>query len=79
MASDADMEVRGTENITSWYDKSKPMWIDLVGDYAGQELFLVEGDSLLRECFEDDRIDFNGKLPNSTPSSNCAAIPNSMA
>lgn len=36
------------------------MWIDLVGDYAGRELFLVEGDSLLRECFEDERIDFEG-------------------
>lgn len=35
------------------------MFIDLVGDYAGKELFLVEGDSLLRECFEDERIDFD--------------------
>lgn len=38
------------------------MFIDLVGDYAGKELFLIEGDSLLRECFEDERIDFDGKL-----------------
>jgi hypothetical protein len=38
------------------------MYIDLVGDYAGKELFLVEGDSLLRECFEDERIDFDSKL-----------------
>jgi len=53
--------LRGTETLTSWYDCSRPMWIDLVGDYAGRELFLVEGDSLLRECFEDDRIDFKGK------------------
>jgi hypothetical protein len=52
--------VRGNESITSWYDCSRPMWIDLIGDYAGKELFLVEGDSLLRECFEDDRIDFDG-------------------
>ena len=59
-------EVRGTESITSWYDCSRPMWIDLVGDYAGKELFLIEGDSLLRECFEDDRIDFDGMTPLST-------------
>jgi hypothetical protein len=39
------------------------MFIDLVGDYAGKELFLVEGDSLLRLCFEDERIDFHGKPP----------------
>ena len=39
------------------------MWIDLVGDYAGRELFLVEGDSLLRICFEDERLDFDSKFP----------------
>lgn len=39
------------------------MFIDLVGDYAGKELFVIEGDSLLRECFEDERIDFDGELP----------------
>lgn len=58
--------VAGTQSITGWYDACKPMWIDLVGDYAGKELFLVEGDSLLRECFEDDRIDFDGKAPMSS-------------
>jgi hypothetical protein len=42
------------------------MFIDLVGDYAGKELFLVEGDSLLRLCFEDERIDFQGKPPRTT-------------
>ncbi|QSZ32856.1 hypothetical protein DSL72_002436 [Monilinia vaccinii-corymbosi] len=56
------MEVHGSTqvpgSILSWYDEIRPMWIDLVGDYAGKELFLVEGDSLLRECFADERIDF---------------------
>ncbi|KAI9764046.1 MAG: hypothetical protein M1840_008922 [Geoglossum simile] len=32
--------------------------LDLVGDYAGNERFLIEGDSLLRHCFEDSKIDF---------------------
>src|SRR5437016_3301107 len=54
--------VRGTASILAWYDSSKPRFIDLVGDYAGKELFLVEGDSMLRECFEDERIDFKGKF-----------------
>lgn len=60
------MEVHGTtqvpNSILSWYDETRPMWIDLVGDYAGKELFLVEGDSLLRECFADERIDFQSKI-----------------
>ncbi|KAH8601965.1 hypothetical protein B0O99DRAFT_607849 [Bisporella sp. PMI_857] len=50
--------LRGTYSITNWYDCCRPLFIDLVGDYAGKELFLIEGDSLLRECFEDSRIDF---------------------
>ena len=34
--------------------------VDLVGDYAGKELFLVEGDSLLLRCFSDPKVDFQG-------------------
>lgn len=49
------------ENVLAWYDAAKPRFIDLVGDYAGKELFLVEGDSLLRLCFSDERLDFSGK------------------
>ncbi len=35
--------------------------LDLVGDYAGSELFIIEGDSLLLQCFGDLRIDVEGK------------------
>ncbi|ESZ96877.1 hypothetical protein SBOR_2742 [Sclerotinia borealis F-4128] len=56
--SDVDGTTQVPNSIMSWYDETRPMWIDLVGDYAGKELFLVEGDSLLRECFADERIDF---------------------
>lgn len=45
--------------IISWYDSTNPRFVDLVGDYAGQELFLVEGDGLLREAFGDERLDFS--------------------
>lgn len=48
--------------VLQWYDRKRPLFIDLVGDYAGKEIFLIEGDSLLRYCFEDERIDFAGKL-----------------
>ena len=44
-----------------WYEKVRTRVVDLVGDYAGKELFLVEGDSLLLECFRDRRIDFQGE------------------
>ncbi|KAK3076664.1 hypothetical protein LTS18_012403, partial [Coniosporium uncinatum] len=32
--------------------------VDLVGDYAGNELFMIEGDSLLLRCFSDPKLDF---------------------
>lgn len=33
--------------------------VDLVGDYAGSELFIVEGDSLLLRSFSDAKLDFD--------------------
>lgn len=33
--------------------------VDLVGDYAGSELFIVEGDSLLLRSFSDEKLDFD--------------------
>ncbi|KAI9655950.1 MAG: hypothetical protein M1829_000460 [Trizodia sp. TS-e1964] len=32
--------------------------VDLIGDLAGSSLFLIEGDSLLLQCFGDKHIDF---------------------
>lgn len=36
--------------------------VDLVGDYAGDEKFLIEGDSLLLRCFQDEKLDFQQGL-----------------
>lgn len=33
--------------------------MDLVGDFAGDELFIIEGDSLLRECFSSRKLDLS--------------------
>ncbi|PLB45008.1 DEAD/DEAH box helicase [Aspergillus steynii IBT 23096] len=33
--------------------------LDLVGDYAGDELFIIEGDSLLLHCLSEDQLDFS--------------------
>ena len=45
------------------YGQTSSRRVDLVGDYAGKELFLLEGDSLLLHCFNDPRLDFGGKYP----------------
>jgi hypothetical protein len=33
--------------------------VDLVGDFVGDELFIVEGDSILLHCFSNDKLDFS--------------------
>lgn len=47
--------------LLDWYGKLPARRVDLVGDYAGQELFIVEGDGLLLRCFDDPKLDFTGK------------------
>ena len=44
------------------YGQKSARRVDLVGDYAGKELFLLEGDSLLLKCFGGPQLDFDGSL-----------------
>jgi ATP-dependent RNA helicase DDX60 len=53
--ADQDQDSR----ILSLYRKLLSRRVDLVGDYAGDELFVIEGDSLLLRCFADERLDFD--------------------
>lgn len=32
--------------------------VDLVGDFVGREIFIIDGDSLLLECFSNKKLDF---------------------
>ncbi|KAI4131463.1 MAG: hypothetical protein LQ338_001205 [Usnochroma carphineum] len=45
--------------ILELYARLPTRRVDLVGDYAGQELFIVEGDGLLLRCFDDPDLDFH--------------------
>ena len=47
-------------NWGEFYGQLYSRRVDLVGDYAGSEPFLVEGDSLLLHCFSDELLDFEG-------------------
>lgn len=53
------LEFRVTRKLESWFCSLHPTHIDIVGDFAGRELFILEGDSLLRVAFSDERIDMN--------------------
>ncbi|KAL9633232.1 MAG: hypothetical protein Q9164_004823 [Protoblastenia rupestris] len=50
------------KELIEWYGKLSTRRVDLIGDYAGNELFLVEGDSLLLRCLNDPELDFDGQL-----------------
>jgi ATP-dependent RNA helicase DDX60 len=45
--------------VFGWYSHLHSRRVDIVGDYAGNELFLIEGDSILLECFGNKQLDFD--------------------
>ncbi|CAG8479082.1 3193_t:CDS:2 [Funneliformis caledonium] len=44
--------------LNKWYCKCRHKYIDLVGDFGGSELFVIEGDSLLFKFLYDPESDF---------------------
>ncbi|KAG9121540.1 hypothetical protein FRC07_002451 [Ceratobasidium sp. 392] len=42
--------------IDKWLSDLKPRWMDLVGDYAGDEFFVVDGDSLCQLALDDNLL-----------------------
>lgn len=48
-----------SSDIHNWFSTLFPYRLDLIGDYAGTEHFLIDGDSLLRHALADPRIDFS--------------------
>lgn len=60
MAPSQGSDTTRTE-INAWFDALRPMKVDLVGDFAGKELFAVHGEALLLHCLTDARVDLTGK------------------
>ncbi|KAJ5927797.1 hypothetical protein N7466_006753 [Penicillium verhagenii] len=47
------------KKLLNWYDQQSSRVVDLVGDFVGRELFIIDGDSLLLECFANQKLDFH--------------------
>ncbi|KAK6440119.1 hypothetical protein LTR95_003663 [Oleoguttula sp. CCFEE 5521] len=64
--SDVDLENEDDEakekRVALTYKKLLSRRVDLIGDYAGSELFLLDGDSMLLRCFDDKNLDFSTGL-----------------
>lgn len=62
MAGDSTTVSNTTDQVLQWYSKLFSRRVDLVGDFAGSERFLIHGESLLLHCFSDAQIDFEPGL-----------------
>ncbi|ORX92235.1 DEAD/DEAH box helicase-like protein [Clohesyomyces aquaticus] len=58
-SSSSSIEQLKSHPVLDWYSKLNSRRVDIVGDYAGNELFLVEGDSVLLNAFSDQHLDFD--------------------
>lgn len=54
------MATAGEKELLLWYSGLRPLKVDVVGDFAGRELYVVHGESLIRHCLEQSRVDFEG-------------------
>ncbi|KAL6706224.1 hypothetical protein ACN47E_005959 [Coniothyrium glycines] len=54
-----DTTTSNADKISQWYAKLYSRRVDLVGDFAGSERFLLHGESLLLHCFSDSHLDFD--------------------
>lgn len=46
---------------SAWYESISPLRVDLVGDLAGKELFVIHGDALMLYCITKANVDLQGK------------------
>lgn len=49
-----------------WYAKLWAPTVDLIGDIAGKEPFIIHGESLIRHCLEESPADFQGMMKDIT-------------
>ncbi|KGQ09019.1 putative helicase [Beauveria bassiana D1-5] len=54
MASLSDME----RKLFDWYQALRPLRVDLIGDFAGKELFAIHGEALLTHCISEAKLNY---------------------
>lgn len=60
MASSTEDQV-GPLGPDTWYKSLHPLDVDLVGDFAGKELFAIHGDALMLYCITRAKVDLNSE------------------
>lgn len=54
-----DLEDDST-SLLGWFLTSRALRVDIIGDFAGRELFAIHGDALLLHCISEAKVDFSG-------------------
>ncbi|ATY61484.1 DEAD DEAH box [Cordyceps militaris] len=44
------------EELLVWYQALRPLRVDLIGDFAGKELFAIHGEALLTHCLSEAKV-----------------------
>ncbi|KAL3608254.1 hypothetical protein FPOAC2_03248 [Fusarium poae] len=47
------------KKLRDWYEDQIPLTVDVVGDFAGRELFAIHGESLIRYCLKEAKVDLD--------------------
>ncbi|KAJ2968269.1 hypothetical protein NQ176_g9265 [Zarea fungicola] len=48
-----------SSTLFTWYHALRALRVDLIGDFAGRELFAIHGDALLLHCISEAKVDFS--------------------
>lgn len=48
--------------LAEWYGALLPRRVDIVGDFGGKQLFLIDGDSLLIHSVATSAVDYDGNM-----------------
>ncbi|KAF2968035.1 hypothetical protein GQX73_g5541 [Xylaria multiplex] len=55
----SNMDHETCVKLAEWYASLRPRRVDIVGDFGGKQLFLVDGDSLLHHAITVSAVDYN--------------------
>lgn len=50
------------DQLRLWHQNLHPIKLDIVGDFAGKELFAIHGESLVSHCVSKAQVDFGRKF-----------------
>jgi hypothetical protein len=55
--ADEELDSDTIRRLRWWYASRKPLSVDIVGDFGGHELFVIHGESLIRDCISRGKVD----------------------